>query len=175
MEFKEVCGFEFVKIGEAYLSDSPLEVTFNGEPLKDWRLKLKLVVNEDILNAEQSAYLVFNNSKLLYVGYYSNSFKKRWWKKKGYFWHGDILDNKVNKLVREENNDVSVWLSVDPYVGKFNISKLIEDEIIIEYSDKGILNTVGKSLKKDKESTFSVREILEKEQVNRINNGASTE
>jgi hypothetical protein len=166
MEFKEECGFNFVKVGEAYLSDKPLTksngkpLIFNGKELKDWRLKLKLVVNERILDAGQSVYLVFKNSEILYVGYFSNSFKQRWWKKQGYFWHGDILDNKVNELVKE--NDISVWVSVNPYEGKFNISKLLEDEIIIKNMNNGILlNTVGKNLGKDREATLSVQQILE--------------
>ncbi|MFT6909443.1 MAG: hypothetical protein ACJAS1_006162 [Oleiphilaceae bacterium] len=160
MKFKNISGFDFVKVSEAYLSDTALKATFNGKPLDDWKLKLKLVVNESILDAEQSAYLVFKNDDILYVGYFSNSFKKRWWKKKGYFWHGDILDNKVNELVKS-GHDVSVWISVNPYFEQFNISKIIEDSIIMKYADKGIINTVGKSLKKDKINTYPVREILE--------------
>ncbi len=156
---QEVCEFEFVKIGEAYLCDKPLKATHEGKPLKDWRLKLKLLVGEDILNAEQSTYLIYDNDNLLYVGYFSNSFKKRWWKKKGYFWHGDIVDNKVNELVKQ-NHNISVWISVNPYVNGFNISKLLEDKIIIEYANKGILNTVGKSLKEDIQNTKPVMEIL---------------
>jgi hypothetical protein len=167
MEFKEICNFNFVKVGEAYFCDEPLKkdngkpVIFGGKELVDWKLKLKLVVNKKILDAGQSVYLVFKNNDILYVGYYSNSFRQRWWKKQGYFWHGDILDNKVNELVKK-GDDISVWLSVDPYEGKFNISKLIEDEVIIQYMDNGILlNKIGKNLKKDRESTLTVQEILE--------------
>ncbi len=164
MKFKEVCGFDFVKIGEAYLCDEPLKrkngtpVIIGGKELKDWRLKLKLVVNENILNAGQSVYLVFKKKDLLYVGYFSNSFKQRWWTKQGYFWHSVMLCREVNELV--SNNDISVWLSVNPYEGNFNISKWLEDEIIIKYMDKGILNTTGKNLKKDREATSKVQEIL---------------
>ena len=156
MEFKRVSGFDFVKIGEAYLSDKELKATHGGKPLKGWRLKLRLVVNENILNAEQSAYLVLKDNCILYVGYFSNSFKERWWKKKGYFWHGDILDNEVNKLVNS-GHGVTVWISVNPYEGKFNISKHIEDTVIMEYADKGIINTVGKNIKTN---ALPVREIL---------------
>lgn len=166
MEFREVCGFNFVKVGEAYLAERPLtkrnakSLIFNGEELKDWRLKLKLVVDEKILDAEQSVYLILKNSDILYVGYFSNSFKDRWWKKQGYFWHGDIVDNKVNELVKD--NDISVWLSVNPYEGRFNISKLLEDKIIIEHANNGILlNTVGKNLKKCRATTQTVKQILE--------------
>lgn len=165
MQFREECGFTFVKVGEAFLCDKPLKnrngtpVVFKGKELKDWRLKLKLVVDEKILDAEQSVYLVLKNNVILYVGYFSNSFRQRWWKKQGYFWHGDTLDNKVNKLVEE--NDISVWLSVNPYADGFNISKLLEDEIIIKHANNGILlNTVGKNLKQDRETTLPVQQIL---------------
>jgi hypothetical protein len=163
MEYQKVCGFEFVKIGEAFLDDEPLKATYNGKPLENWTLRLKLVVTEEILKAEQSAYLVFKNNDLLYVGYFSTTFEERWWKKKGYFWHGDILDTEVNKLVN--NHDISVWITTNPYVEidkqKINISKVIEDKIIAEYSDRGILNTVGKYAKWYQENSLPVREILD--------------
>ncbi|CAM3827071.1 hypothetical protein [Rheinheimera salexigens] len=159
MEFKKISGFDFVKIGEAYFSNKELKATHAGKSLENWKLKLKLVVNENILNAEQSAYLVLKDNTILYVGYFSNSFKERWWKKKGYFWHGDKLDNEVNALVKSGYN-VTVWISVNPYIGKINISKHIEDAIIMEYADKGIINKVGKKINKNSANTLSVREIL---------------
>ncbi len=159
MQFKEVCGFKFVKVGEAYLCDEPLKR--GGKKLKDWRIGLKLVVDEKIWKAEQSVYLVFKNNDVLYVGYFATSFKERWWIKNGYFLHGTRMNKKVNKLVRK-NNDISVWLSVDPYEGKFNISKCIEDEIIIKYRDNGILlNIAGKKLKEYREATLPVQKILD--------------
>ena len=160
MKIQKICGFEFVKIGEAYLSDEPLKATYNGKPLKDWRLKLRLVVSEEILKSEQSTYLVFKDNDLLYVGYFSTSLKDRWWKKKGYFWNGEILDMKVNELVKS-GHDISLWITVNPYSqDKHNISKVIEDKIIAEYLDKGILNKVGKSSNWYKKNTKPVKEIL---------------
>ena len=166
MQFKEVCGFKFVKVGEAYLCDEPLQ-NKNGKPvkhgkkvLKDWRIGLKITVDEKIWKAEQSVYLVFKNNDILYVGYFATSFKKRWWAKNGYYLHGETR-KKVNKLVKA-NNDISVWLSVNPYAGKLNISKCIEDEIIIKYmGNRILLNTVGKNLKKDREATLTVQKILD--------------
>ncbi len=176
-KFVEVCGFDFVKIGEAYLCDEPLKrkngkpVIIGGKELKDWRLKLKLVVNENILNAGESVYLVFKKNDILYVGYYSKNFWHRWWGKQGYFWHGQV-NSKVNELMLEnesmkEKNDISVWLSVNPYKsvnpyeGEWNISKCIEDKIIIKHKGNGILlNKIGKDLEKVREATFTVQEIL---------------
>ena len=164
MQFKEVCGFKFVKVGEAYLCDEPLQnkngtpVIVRGKEFKDWRLKLKLVVNEKILDAGQSVYLVFKNSDLLYVGCFSNSFRQKW-TKRGYIWHRK--DMIINKLVKE-NNDISVWLSVNPYAGEFNITELIKDEIIIKYIDNGVLlNAARKNQKEYRKDTFPVRNILD--------------
>ena len=51
MEYKEIKGhsknvYKFVKIGEAYLDDTPLKATHNGKALENWRLKLRLLVSE---------------------------------------------------------------------------------------------------------------------------------
>ena len=46
-------------------------------------------------------YEYLDSDEIIYVGYYSNSLKDRWWKKKGYFWHGEIVDNEVNKRLKE--------------------------------------------------------------------------
>lgn len=170
LEFKEIKGhsnniYKFVKIGEAYLDDTPLKATFNGKELKDWRLKLRLLVSDEILDAEQSCYLVFEEDTLIYVGYYSNSFRDRWWKKTGYFWHGDIVDNGVNKILQNDSTkSVSVWISINPYAvrdnHKINISKFIEDDIIMATPESQLLNKVGTSLKMQKEHVKPVSQIL---------------
>lgn len=170
MEYKEIKGhskniYQFVKIGEAYLDDTPLKATHNGKALENWRLKLRLLVSEEILDAEQSCYLVFEDDTLIYIGYYSNSFRDRWWKKKGYFWHGDIVDNGVNKILQDDpTKSVTVWISIDPYAMrdnyKINISKFIEDDIIMATSELQLLNKVGTSLKSQKEYGKPVSQIL---------------
>lgn len=177
MEFKKVKGYSgieysFVKIGKAYL-DTPLRnmngsiPMFNGKELEDWRLKLKLLVNDKILDAEQSCYLICEDEQIKYIGYYSTSFKDRWWKKDGYFWHGEIVDKNVNDLLKENpNKNITVWLSIEPYAytkdkKEINISKYIEDDIIMTFDNKLIWNTVGKNLHLDKGHTESVIDILE--------------
>lgn len=165
MEIKKIKGhsgaeYSFVKIGKASLSDEPLKAKFNGKELENWKLKLDLLVN-DILNSEQSCYLVCDDDRIIYVGYYSTSFRDRWWKKNGYFWHGEVVDNAVNKLLNNEpTKNITVWLSVNPYAYtldkiKINISKFIEDDIIMSQPD--VINTVGKNSKGD---TKPVAEIL---------------
>lgn len=172
MEIMDVMGksgakYSFVKIGKAFIADEPLKAKFNGKELRDWKLKLKLFdENEEILNAEQSSYLVLDGKKIIYVGYYSNSLRDRWWKKKGYFWHGDVVDNGVNNLFKENcNKDISLWISIDPYAYtkdgiKINISKFIEDDIIMSINQNQLLNKVGINLALDKKTTKPVSEIL---------------
>ena len=161
---KNICGFDFVKIGEAYLCDEPLKAKFDGKELENYKLALKLI-NNDLLKAEQSTYLVYVEDKLMYVGYYSGSFKTRWLREQNnnlYFWHSDNIDNQVNKLIKD-NKSVSVWLSVNPYAKTkdnelVNISKVLEDKIIMEKQPKW--NTVGKDLAINKKNTKTVMEIL---------------
>lgn len=162
LKYNEVEGYKFIKIGEAVLADTPL----NAKGISDnYRLSLKLIDNE-FINAEQSAYLVYEGDKLIYVGYYSGSFKARWLREQNdnfYFWHSDNVDNYVNKLLIDQTSAVTVWLSVYPYAkiadGKdVNISKLIEDEIIMKKQPK--LNKVGKDLASNKKDTEPVQEIL---------------
>ena len=86
MEIKQVKGksgieYNFVKIGKAYLSDMPLRKKngsipiFNGKELDDWRLKLEFLVNDKILDAEQSCYLICDDEQIKYIGYYSTDRK----------------------------------------------------------------------------------------------------
>lgn len=169
MDIKKVKGesgaeYSFVKIGKAFLSDTPLKAKFDGKELENWRLQLELLVDDTILESEQSCYLVCDDERIIYVGYYSNSFRDRWWKKKGYFWHGEVVDNEVNRLLNADSSkNITVWLSINPYAHtidgtKINISKFIEDDIIM--SQSGLINTVGKNLKSDKTGTRPVAEIL---------------
>ncbi len=162
---KSGAKYKFVKIGKAFFADEPLKAKFNGNDLLKWKLKLNLLVDEDILNAEQSAYLILDSDEIIYVGYYSNSLKDRWWKKKGYFWHGEIVDNEVNKRLKENpKKDITLWISINPYAYtedgiKVNISKFIEDDIIMS-REKGLINKVGTNLSIDKKNTKPVSEIL---------------
>lgn len=174
IQYKELQGFSgniyhFVKIAEVYLDDIPLQAIFNNKSLKDWRLKLRLLVTDKILEAEQSCYLVYDEDFLIYVGYYSGSFKDRWWLKKGYFWHSCKLDDTINKLLKNNpSKSITVWISIDPYAirdnKKVNISKFIEDDIIMAISEKedgNFLNKQGKKLKFQQKETKAVSQILE--------------
>lgn len=161
-ERKEICGFDFIKIGEAYFAEEALKASGISD---NYKLALKLIDNQ-FLNAEQSAYLVYEDEKLIYAGYYTGSFQKRWLRiqnEKFYFWHSDNIDNYCNNLLKEGNKNISVWLSLKPYAVTFdnkevNISKAIEDEIIMEH--KPLLNKVGVDLENNKKNTLSVHYIL---------------
>ena len=61
-EIKKVCDFDFIKIGEVYLAEKPLKASGISS---NYKLALKLI-NEQFLNAEQSAYLVYEEDKLIY-------------------------------------------------------------------------------------------------------------
>ncbi|MEA2018035.1 MAG: hypothetical protein U9N59_06270 [Campylobacterota bacterium] len=165
MEFefkKDICGFDFVKIGEAYLAQEPLQAKGISN---NYKLALKLIDNK-LLKAEQSTYLVYEDDKLIYAGYYSGSFKKRWLREQNntfYFWHSDNIDNYCNKALIEQNTNITVWLSISPYAttsdGKnVNISKLIEDEVIMTHKPE--LNKVGIDLQNNKKNTLTVQKIL---------------
>ena len=163
LDLKLVENFLFVKIGKAKIVDIPLKAKGISN---DYKLALELINNE-LINAEQSAYLVYDDKELIYAGYYSGSFKARWLReqnKQYYFWHSDNVDNEVNKLLLDnKGKNITVWLSVNPYAKTemnqiANISKVIEDKIIMKQQPR--LNKVGKDLETNKKNTKSVIEIL---------------
>lgn len=164
----DIGNFEFIRIGTATREKPALKAKNISD---DYSLFLELE-HEKFLEAGQSVYLILDEEDIVYVGYYSTSFKDRWWQKNGYFWHGDVVDNKIDKLVREGKN-ITVWLSVDPYIknndGQFNISKLLEDTLIMKYSkeyknkynnNSKLINTTGKNLEKQQSETKTVIELL---------------
>lgn len=110
---KSFKGFEFAKIGQFYLSDTPFEITSNGKT-RNWENPTAIhLVTEEILNAECSTYLVTigtepTEESILYVGEYTNSLKERWFRehKKGktwISWHSDNLDDNLNLLLKKLN------------------------------------------------------------------------
>ena len=132
-QFKDIAGFRFVKIGVFYLSNSPKQVKYNGETV-NLRLSLELI-SEDIKKLEESAYLLFADDELMYVGEYSFDLKDRWLRNGDYVWHhkdNEILSNLDNK------RNVSIWATLNPYIeiedgSTINISKSIESEILKKY------------------------------------------
>lgn len=138
---KSLLGFEFVKLGHAYLCEEPLKPKGKkaGEPLMyqgkqlDWRVALKLE-DERFLRVGESAYLVTLNDELVYVGEYSKTFESRWLRDGRYIWHGDKVDNLIKKALL--NNDlVEIWITASPFADigqgeQINISKAIEHKIL---------------------------------------------
>ena len=162
LEYKEVEGFEFVKIGQAVMSDTPIIAKGTSG---NYKLAFESF-HLGFLTAEQSTYLVYEDEDLIYVGYYSGSFKDRWLRKQNdiyYFWHSDNIDDYCNKVLLEKDRNITIWLSVDPYAKTLNdvdvnISKYLEDKIIMTKKPK--LNKVGISLEENKKNTLPVKEIL---------------
>lgn len=77
---KNVIGFEFVEVGEFYINEKPLNVTYDGKPdIVSVSLKL---VNDEIKKVGESAYLVYVDDELAYVGEYLYNLENRWIKRK---------------------------------------------------------------------------------------------
>lgn len=145
MRYREIEGFKFLHVANAYLSAVPLETTFDGYPIK-WNPALDLLYPE-VADIEQSCYLVYKNDEVtpLYVGQYTGKFGGRWLRNGKYIWHGKHDDRIKDALKAGEN--ISIWITVDPYTklndGRcVNINKTIE-QIIIE-SVRPEWNTTGK-------------------------------
>jgi hypothetical protein len=81
-EYKNVNGFEFVKVGNFYINNQPLEITYKGK--KD-KVSISLgLINEQFKNADESAYLICSEDELVYVGEFSYNLEDRWLRKKVY-------------------------------------------------------------------------------------------
>lgn len=128
--YKTISGFKFVKIGEFYKCDEPYQVKFEGKEISiDLSIKL---ISDMFKQSDESAYLIFVNDNLVYVGEYSYNFEDRWLRKSKYVWHN--TDDRIEEQLLL-NNNVSLWLSVDPFIilpddSRINISKSIEQEIL---------------------------------------------
>ncbi|MCK5294649.1 MAG: hypothetical protein KAJ49_08360 [Arcobacteraceae bacterium] len=167
LEFKTVSKYEFVKIGKAKICDIPLKakgVSDNYKLVLDF---IDIPNKQELLKAEQSSYLVYEEDKLIYVGYYAGSFKDRWLREQNnnfYFWHSGNIDDYVNtELTRNPKKEFTLWLTINPYAKTidnkiFNISKFIEDTLIIEHQPSK--NTTGKDLEYNQNGTIPVHKII---------------
>lgn len=125
-----VAGFEFVKLGDAYLSDKFVELTYNKKK-QLWNVALK-PVDERFLRAEESVYLVFVDETVVYVGEYSKTFRDRWLTKGCYIWHS--VDVQIRDALNA-GHQVSIWIAEFPYLPRpdgqlINVSKAIEHDIL---------------------------------------------
>jgi hypothetical protein len=147
--YKELIGFKFVKVGDFRINDKPLSVRYKGDTA-EVKVSLKLI-DESFLKSDESAYLIYAEDELVYVGEYSYNLKDRWLKKEDYIWHH--TDIEIEKALASKT--VSLWLAIDPYLmlpdnsEKINVSKSIEQEILRRYSpskdsDKPWWNKRGK-------------------------------
>ena len=154
MQTKTYYGFQFVKIGVAKLSDQPHVYTEKGERRQvDSKLEL---LRPEFAEAEQSTYLVFVGEELKYVGQYTSTFESRWLydSKNCVVWHSDKMCDHIDELLKNQYcPEISVWLTLDPYVvgpcGPLNVNKAIEQLIIEkeqpEWNNRGKLTrTTGR-------------------------------
>lgn len=127
---KNIYGFDFLKVGYFYNNDKPLE-TRNGE-------KYHLCINfidEQMPLLGESAYVVMVGDEIKYVGEYLYNLKDRWLRKDIYSWHH--ADKHIPKEL-DHNRDVTLWVSINPYIKiandkEINISKSIEQEILKQH------------------------------------------
>jgi hypothetical protein len=168
LTFKNICGFEFVKIGKFYLNESPLPVRYDGE---DDHVNVSLRLIDDLFKkADESAYVIFSDNTLVYVGEFSYNFQDRWLRKDNYVWHN--TDTKI-EVELKSGNEVCIWLAVDPFAllangSKINISKSIEQEILksnLVFPDWNKRGQFNKWAKWREKNCLRVTEI-----INQLNN-----
>ena len=163
MNFNEkiVCEYDFIKIGNFYKAKQSIKAIFEGKPLENYSLAVKLI-DDRFLNAEQSTYLIYKENELVYAGYYSNTLYDRWFRKQNdilYVWHGIEDKDKLKDELKNYPEKFTMWITKDPYNKDVNISKAIEDIIIMK--EQPIGNKVGKDLEKQKKTSIKVTDILE--------------
>jgi len=125
LETKQESGFEFVKAGKFSLSDTPCQ-------LKNYTLTVKLdLYIQDFEKADETAYFITCEDKIVYVGEYTYNLKDRWLTRMHANHH--MHDNIENSL--EAEKQLYLWLCISPYCdiageGKLNISKSLEQKIM---------------------------------------------
>ncbi|MFT6910541.1 MAG: hypothetical protein ACJAS1_007273 [Oleiphilaceae bacterium] len=181
MLYKKFKGIEFVKVATFDISENPYTFKIDEKEITSRTPTRVNFVNQSFLKAERSTYLVvagteYREKDILYVGVYTNSLKQSWLRlNKGsdfnewISWHGDKLDSRINKLLKETTGmptEVSLWLTVNPYldsdVGPVNISHSIE-QFFLRSSVTELPLKFNKQVRAQPEvsMTKTVRELLE--------------
>lgn len=144
-EEKKVAGFTFIRIGDFYHNETPIIVKYKGKetPIT---LSLKLF-NDEFKKIGESAYLIFSDEELMYVGEYSFNLADRWLRNGEYVWHHK--DKNISNAINKQKN-VSFWITLNPHVKinddiTINISKSIESEVLKQLDAPW--NTRGKTKK----------------------------
>ncbi len=125
-ETKEIVGFKFIKVGVFYLADEPW-TNKKGE----WEIRASLkLFSDEYKKADETAYVVYSDDELKYVGEYTYNLEDRWLRGNYVNHHkSDEIENEI-KLKKE----VSLWLAVSPYCSvngfTINMGKSIEQEIL---------------------------------------------
>jgi len=110
-EEKKIAGFSFIKIGKFYNNKKPIFVKYEG---KDTPITLSLyLINDEFKKIGESAYLIFSDNQLMYVGEYSFNLKDRWLRNGEYVWHHK--DKNISDALNEKKN-VTFWITLNPYI-----------------------------------------------------------
>lgn len=129
-EIKELLGYEFIRAGVFYLSEIPW-----CDKNKENCVRASLELNsEKYRKADETAYLVYSDNILKYVGEYTYNLGDRWLS-------GDYVNHHKSDLIEKEiesGKEVTLWLAISPYYNvnektRINISKSIEHEILRQY------------------------------------------
>lgn len=181
MILKKFKGFEFVKVATFDVSENPYTFT-NNKKVITWHTPTRVnFINQSFIEAECSTYLViagteYREKDILYVGVYTNNLKKRWLRlnksdgnKEWITWHGDRIDNGLNEILKRPKgkpNEISLWLTVNPYlssdIGPINISCSIE-QLFLQSSVTELplkFNQHGRS-QPDTQKVKTVRKLLD--------------
>lgn len=129
-KIKEIVGFEFIKVGVFYLEEDKPWTDKNGE----WEIKASLrLFSDEYKKADETAYVVYSDDELKYVGEYTYNLGDRWLR-------GNYVNHHKSDEIEKEINsgkEVSLWLAVSPYyvIKDFtiNLGKSIEQEILRHY------------------------------------------
>ena len=167
---KTLCSFEFVKVGSFSVTESTLTRKHNG---KDEELSLLLnLVDQRIRSIGESAYLLYADDELMYVGEYSRNLADRWLVNTNYVWHHKDID--ILAAIKR-GRTVSMWLTTDPYLPlvnnqRMNVSKSIEQQVLktydIPWNKRGLLFKDKKWIEKNCIDFSSVYQaLLDKETV----------
>jgi hypothetical protein len=138
-DFRKISGFEFLKAGEFFRSDEPYQ-------FKDWESQLVLKLQDERYEkADETAYLLMDDERILYVGEYTYNLKDRWISKNHVNHHK--YDN-IYELV-DKGKSITLWLALSPYCeiqgyGELNVSKSLEQQIMRDHPSECEWNSRNK-------------------------------
>lgn len=157
-EIIELLEYKFINVGVFYLAETPW-CDKNGENCVRASLKLN---SEEYRKADETAYLIYSNDILKYVGEYTYNLSDRWLS-------GDYVNHHKSDLIEQEiesGKKVTLWLAISPFCNinkttRINISKSIEHEILRQHdAEWNKRNKINKWEKWRSNNCVSVEDIV---------------